>query len=40
MDHLIEYLEYKLARTGMIHEVPKCQAGLVTVSKPEGNSNG
>ena len=40
VDHLIEYLEYKLARIGMIHEVPTCQAGLASANKPEGNSNG
>jgi hypothetical protein len=40
VDQTIEYLEYKLARTGMAHAVPNCHAGLITAGRPEGNSNG
>ena len=40
VDHLIEYLEYKLARTGMNYEVPRCQPRLVTITKPEDSNHG
>jgi hypothetical protein len=40
IDQLIEYLEYKLERTGMIHEVRGCQPKLVTIAKPEDSNHG
>jgi hypothetical protein len=40
VDQLIEYLEFKLARTGMIQEIPKSQPTLVTISKPEESNHG
>ena len=40
VDHLIEYLDYKLTRTGLNYEVPKCKAGLASASKAEGDCGG
>ena len=40
VEHLVEYLAFKLARTGTLHEVPKSQPKPVTTAKPEGCNNG
>jgi hypothetical protein len=40
VDHLVEYLGFKLAKTGMLHEVPKCQANPVATITAEDCSNG
>jgi hypothetical protein len=40
VDQVIEYLEYKLTRIGMVHEVSQAQPKLVTLTKQECNNNG
>lgn len=40
LDHLIEYLQYKLARSGMMYETPGYQPSLVTITKPEDGNRG
>jgi hypothetical protein len=40
LDDLIEYLQYKLARSGMMYETFRCQPRLVTITKPEGSNHG
>jgi hypothetical protein len=36
VDHLIQYLEFKLARAGMVYEVPACKTPLATPTTQEG----
>lgn len=40
VDQVIEYLEYKLERTGTNYEVPRCRPKLVTITKPEEVNHG
>jgi hypothetical protein len=40
VDHLIEYLEFKLAKTGMMYEVPRCEPRLANITKPEDGEHG
>jgi len=40
VNHLVEYLEFKLAKTGFIHEIPRCEPRLVNITKPEGSNHG
>jgi hypothetical protein len=40
VDHLIEYLEFKLARSGTVYETPGCPPRLVTITKPEDSNHG
>ena len=40
IDQVVEYLEYKLERTGMNYEVPRCEPKLVTITKPEVSNHG
>ena len=40
VDQMIEYLQYKLARSGMMHEVPRCEPRLVNIAKPKENKHG
>lgn len=40
IDHVVEYLQFKLERTGMNYEVPRCEPKLVSITKPEEVNHG
>ena len=40
IDQVAEYLEFKLERTGMNYEVPRCEPKLVTITRPEEVNHG